>query len=183
MSIKPLLKDPVLYTTFKHPVTLPCGHTLDVASLIRVNECPLDRKKFTHRLCPTNLTVKNIIESKKQTQSSTTVKITHYFQGFKLRFVENGEISAQFSLQEWTTAERMYSWFYQNLSPENQQSLKTLKIVKGVLEWNSQDQSYVYTVSEGTGKPIRRFLISETWAQNFAGKYFDKLKSKFENNQ
>lgn len=183
MSIKVHLKDPISHTIFKHPVTLPCGHTLDVASLIRVNECPLDRKKFTHRLCPTNLIVKNIIEEKRKIESSTTAKVTHYFQDFKLRFVAKGEISAQFSLQEWTKAERLYSWFYQNLSPEIQESFKALKIVKGVLEWNSQDQSYVYTVSEDTGEPLRRFLISEDWAQNFAGKYFDKLKSKFENNQ
>ncbi len=177
MSIKVHLKDPVLHTTFKHPVTLPCGHSLDVASLIRVNECPLDRKKFTHRLCPTNLILKNIIESNKQMHSSTTMKVTHYFQDFKLRFVQKGQTSAQFTLQEWNTAEKMYSWLYQNLSPESQQSLKALKIVKGVLEWNSQDQSYVYTISEDTGEPIRRFLISKEWAQNFAGKWFDSLRS------
>ncbi|MBP7075329.1 MAG: hypothetical protein KBA81_08120 [Rhabdochlamydiaceae bacterium] len=183
MSIKVHLKDPILHTIFKHPVTLPCGHTLDVASLVWVNACPLDRKKFTHRLCPTNLIVKNIIEEKRKTESSTTAKVIHYFQGFKLRFVAKGEISALFSLQEWTKAERMYSWFYQSLSPESQESLKALKIVKGVLEWNSEDQSYVYTVADSAGKTIRRFLILEDWAQNFAGKYFDKLKSKFENNQ
>lgn len=146
------------------PVTLHCcKNTLDAYSASRVDKCPFDRKVLDHRLL--------------KMDQDLTPRITFYFYQSKLRFA-----SVQLDKKEWDRAQFTFSWLFKNIPPAFQACLKIQTVFQCVLEWSISEQKYLFTASSQDMnlvlRPLFDLRISENWAQNFAGKYFNSLRSE-----
>ena len=177
MSLKAILQDPVSLSSIKHPISLPCGHTVDETTAVHIDKCTIDRKPFRHDQLCTNLLVKEIIELKAPASNPKAHQLTFFFKNHLLRLVKKGDVVAIYTPKEWKQAEITFNWLIKHLPEEDKTTIKIDQVVQGVLKWSAPDEKFemILTTEE---KPLFRTLISQNWAQNFAGKYFDSLNSK-----
>lgn len=181
--------DCVSYYAFQHPVLLPCRHTVDVSTLVQIDRCPLDRAPFSHRLVKTDRLMNQNLKTIRQLNGTfkelpVTSQITFHFYNFKLRFIERNNSHLSLTEKEWSTTERMFAWMNKQSSEAVQTTLKTHAVVKCVLGWDGSSYTLgLFTESDEIETYQHHLLISENWAQNFAGKYFGSLKSSSEKDQ